>query len=180
TGNTALTVNHTSPNPNSLNKTLHVTTLEIGANNLAVTNSSGYGLQITGQTTLSGGVPNFSVANATASNVIQGLILSGYVTDGGADLGIIKSGSGTMVLSNNSTTPGSANDFGGSGQTIDIRKGVLAATSDAALGNSNNTITLDANFSTGAGFRAMGSFATARTFVLNQPNDAIEVTVGNT
>ena len=120
------------------------------------------------------GPSHFAVGVATASNVVQGLILSGKVTDNGANHSLTKSGPGTLVLDN------ATNDFGGSGSTVDILNGVLSVSTDGALGNAANTVTLDVDGSTGVGFRATGTFSTSRTFNLNQANNAIEVTQGKT
>ena len=111
TANTALTVNHSGGGLLAFNKVIQKGALDIGANTLALTNTSGYGIEFTGVTTLSG-KPTLSVGNATASNVVQGRMLSGKVT--GA-YGLVKSGPGTLVLSNPS------NDFGGAGFSVEIR-----------------------------------------------------------
>ncbi len=170
TGDTAVTVNRSGGAPNARNKVLQQNTLTNGGSIMSVSNQSGYGLEFTGTTTLNG-ASHFAVGTATASNVVPGLILSGVVSDaGGYDL--TKSGPGTLVLGN------SGNTFGGSGKVIDILGGIVAAGSDGALGDSGNQIRLNADATTGAGFRATGSFATDRTFVLNQPNNAIEVSAG--
>ncbi|TCO93623.1 autotransporter-associated beta strand protein, partial [Chthoniobacter flavus] len=170
TGNTAIAINHSGGAITALNKTLQKSGLTIGTNTLALTNNSGYGLEITGTTTLTG-TPTFTVANATASNVTQGLILTGPVV--GAGDGIVKSGNGTLVLSN------VGNSFGGVGSKVEIRKGVLSVSNDGALGDSHNSVLLNVNAQTGAGFRATGTFASSRLFTLNQASNAFEVTVGN-
>lgn len=171
TGDTAITVNRTGSGPNSRNKTLQKVDLTVPGNIMSVSNQSGYGLEFTGNTLMTG-PSHFAVGVATASNVVQGLILSGVVDDGASTFGIIKSGPGTLVLSG-------ANTFGGVGQTIDILNGVLSVNSDAALGNAANTVTLNVDGSTGVGFRSTGTFSTGRTFLLNQANNAFEVTAGN-
>jgi autotransporter-associated beta strand protein len=139
---------------------------------VSITNLSGYGLEITGGTTFTG-ASTLGVVNATASNVVQGLTLSGVVSDSGGYT-LVKSGLGTLALTN------SGNTFGGVGATIDVLNGILSASSDGALGNSANTITLEVDGTTGTGFRATGSFSTARTFNLSALNNAFEVTQGNT
>jgi autotransporter-associated beta strand protein len=169
TGNTSITVNRTAAAPTALNKTLQKTTLELGANTVTDTNSNGYGLEFTGTTTLDG-VATLSVANATNSNVVQGLTLSGKVT---GPYGFVKSGLGTLALTN------SGNDFGGAGQFIDLRRGVLSVQSDGALGDPANQILMNVNAATAAGFRSTGTFSTGRTFILNQATNAFEVTQGN-
>ena len=172
TADTAITVNRSGAAPNARNKTLQKVNLTNNGSILAVNNQSGYGLEFTGTTVLTG-ASHFSVGVATASNLVQGLTLSGVVSDtGGFDL--VKSGLGTLALTN------SGNTFGGVGKTIDVLNGILAASSDGALGNTNNSITLEVDGTTGVGFRATGSFSTARTFLLNAPNNAFEVTQGNT
>jgi autotransporter-associated beta strand protein len=171
TGDTAITVNRTGSGPNSRNKTLQKVDLEVPGNIMSVSNQSGYGLEFTGNTLMTG-PSHFAVGLATASNVVQGLILSGVVDDGASTFGIIKSGPGALVLSG-------ANTFGGAGQTIDILNGVVSVNSDAALGNAANTVTLNVDGSTGVGFRSTGTFTTGRSFILNQANNAFEVTAGN-
>jgi len=89
---------------------------------MTVTNSNGYGLQAPNNVTLQAGSSTFSVANATASNVVQGLYLTGKISGGT----ITKSGNGTLVLGN------SANDFTGD---ITVNQGVLSVASNGALGN---------------------------------------------
>jgi autotransporter-associated beta strand protein len=171
TGDTAITVNRTGSGPNSRNKTLQKVDLTVPGNIMSVSNQSGYGLEFTGNTLMTG-PSHFAVGIATASNVVQGLILSGVVDDGASTFGIIKSGPGALVLSG-------VNTFGGVGQTIDILNGVVSVNSDAALGNAANTVTLNVDGSTGVGFRSTGTFSTGRTFLLNQANNAFEVTAGN-
>ena len=59
------------------NKTMQLNvTSAWGANSLTVTNNNGYGADLTNAIALTG-TPTFSVANATASNVVQGLTISG-------------------------------------------------------------------------------------------------------
>ncbi len=172
TGDTAITVNRSGGAPNARNKTLQKGTLSVPGNIMSVSNLNGYGLEFTGTTTMTG-PSHFAVGTATASNVVQGLILSGQVTDGASDFGIIKSGPGTLVLSD------ASNSFGGAGSTIDILNGILSVSNDGALGNALNTVTLNVDATTGVGFRSTGTFSTARTFNLNQANNAFEVTAGN-
>ena len=173
TADTAITVNRSGAAPNARNKVLQKVNLTNNGSILAVNNQSGYGLEFTGTTTLTG-ASHFSVGVASASNLNPGLTLSGAVSDtGGFDL--VKSGLGTLALTNGGNT------FGGVGKTIDVLNGVLAASSDGALGNTNNSITLEVDGTTGVGFRAMGtSWSTSRTFNLNAPNNAFEVVAGTT
>lgn len=171
TSDTAITVNRSGASPNARNKILQKVNLTNNGSILAVTNLNGYGLEFTGTTSLTG-ASHFSVTNASASNVIPGLTLSGVVSDTGG-YSLVKSGLGTLLLTN------SANTFGGAGATIDVLNGVLAASSDGALGNAANTITLDGDGTLGTAFRATGTFSSGRTFILNTANNAFEVTVGN-
>ncbi len=145
------------------NKTARLTDLSIGGQNLVVANNNGYGLEFSGTTTFTA-APTFTVNNATASNMIQGLALSGPVT--GA-FGLTKAGNGTLVLGN------SANDFAG---PITVAAGRLAVPSDSALGAAANGIVLSNN----AGLRATGSFSTARDIRLAVGSNVIETTAGNT
>ena len=173
TGDTAITINHSGSAPNSRNKTLQKTNLTIPGNIMSISNQNGYGLEFTGTTTMTG-PSHFSVGVATQSNVVQGLTLTGIVSDGGNDFSMTKSGAGTLVLGN------ASNSFGGTGATIDVLNGILSVATNGALGNTLNSVTLDVDGPTGTGFRATGSFATSRTFILNQNNNAIEVTMGHT
>jgi autotransporter-associated beta strand protein len=172
TGDTAITVNRSGSAPFARNKLLRKANLTVPGNIMSVSNLSGYGLEFTGTTTLTGPA-HFAVAAATASNVQPGLTLSGVVDDGANDYGLIKSGAGTLLLTG-------ANTFGAAGRTLSVLSGVLAAGSDAALGNAGNSVTLDVDGSAAVGFRAVDTFASARTFVLNQPNNAFEVVAGRT
>ncbi len=160
----------------ALNKTITFGSLSIGNQVLTVTGNNGYGVRFTGATTFTDTLPpTLNVAGAQASNVVPGLTLAGVVlSNNGA--GLIKAGTGTLVLENNSlATP---NTFGGAGALIDIKEGVVAAGSDAALGHAGNNVVLNANSFT-QGFRGIGSFATSRTFTLSQLSNGIDVTQGN-
>ncbi|MEZ0256265.1 MAG: autotransporter-associated beta strand repeat-containing protein, partial [Chthoniobacter sp.] len=152
-----------------LNKTIQEHNLTLGGNTLTVTPGNGYGLEFTGTTTLAGN-PTLSVGTATASNVVQGLTLTGPVSGTGSNL--IKAGAGTLVL-------GGTNTFGGAGNFIDILGGVVSVNSDAALGDAANGVKLDISATTGVGLRATGTFSTSRTITLGVANNALEVTAGN-
>jgi len=157
----------------AINKTLQLGSLTLGANTLTVTNNNGYGLAITGSTTLSGAA-TFNVANSGASNVVNGLTLAGPVTGG---YGLTKSGAGTLVLGS------ASNSFGTGGSLIDITGGMLQVASNAALGDSANVVRLSAN-STTQGLRLAGGTAasptsytlTGRTINLNGAASGIDVT----
>lgn len=167
-----ITVGHTAAAANALNKTIQEGTLSfVGNQTLTVTNNNGYGLEFAGNVSLSGTTTTFNVVSATASNVVQGLTLSGVVSGGS---GVVKTGAGTLVLGN------ATNAFGGVGALIDISGGIVSVGSDSALGDAANQIRLNVNASTGVGLRATGTFATSRTITLNQASNAIEVTSGNT
>ncbi|MDP5019195.1 MAG: autotransporter-associated beta strand repeat-containing protein, partial [Opitutales bacterium] len=133
TGDTAITVNRTGSGPYARNKILQKSDLTVPGNIMSVTNLSGYGLEFTGTTTLTGPA-HFSVGTASTFVQNSGLILSGVVDDGANDYGLIKSGPGTLELRG-------VNTFGGAGRTLDILGGVLAANSDAALGAAGNSVT---------------------------------------
>ncbi|MBL9133392.1 MAG: hypothetical protein JNG86_19430, partial [Verrucomicrobiaceae bacterium] len=171
------------PGSTALNKTIQLNDLTMGANTLTVNNLNGYGLEFTGAVDFVGGT--FVVLNPTTantSNIVPGLELSGALiglgginigTGGGtaADGGI----GGTVLLSN------SGNTFLGDATIV---RGVLAATSDGALGDLGNQIQLTA---TGAGavatFRAADNITTARTINFNNAtaaNNVIEVVQGKT
>ena len=171
-GDLSVTVNRSGSAPFARNKVIQRGTLTLPTAILSISNQSGFGLEFTGTSTMTGVTPShFAVGAASASNLNSGLILSGTLTDGANTVGFIKSGPGTLELRG-------VNDFGGAGQTIDILGGVLAVNSDAALGNALNTVTLNANGSVGVGFRAIETFSTARSFILGQTNNSFEVTAG--
>jgi autotransporter-associated beta strand protein len=123
-----------------------------------------------GQLVVSGdlalGTRSLSVGPASDSNLSRGLVLSGVVS---GTSGLTKSGNGVLALTN------AANTFSGG---ITNLTGVLAASSDGALGDAANQITLG----NGAIFRAIGSFSSARTLALaaGPSTTNIQVTAGNT
>ena len=106
---------------------------------------------------------NFTLAQPANTSAIfdvtpgNTFTISGVVSSTNA-IDLIKTGSGTLVL-------GNTNSFGGSGHMVEIQGGLLAAATDAALGSSFNTVKLSAN-GLDEGFRATGSFSSARTFNL--------------
>jgi autotransporter-associated beta strand protein len=190
-GNSTISVDRTGlagfPGSTALNKTIQLGTLSIGTNSLTTNNLNGYGLEFTGTTTLSGVPSTFIILNPTTantSNIVAGLELSGQITGTGAinvgtgggaaaDGGI----GGTLLLSN------ATNDFIGN---MTIVRGVLAATSDGALGNTANDINLSAS-GTGAvaAFRAAGdiNLDAGRVISFNNAtatNNVIEVIQGST
>jgi autotransporter-associated beta strand protein len=117
------------------NKKIQISSLDMGGNALTLTNNNGYGIEVTGGTSALSVDPQvYTISTASASNVTQGLTISGQLTGPG---GIQKLGAGTLVL--NSAT----NTFGGSGKTINIQAGVVAASSDGALGDPANVINLN-------------------------------------
>lgn len=156
------------------NKTAELSTLNIGGQTLAVTPANGYGLEITGATTLTGAA-TFNIGGVQDANVVQALTLSGVVDDGASTFGLIKSGTGTLALEN------TGNSFGGVGATIQIDDGIVQVNSDAAMGHASNTVTLSTNsgneglrFATGAS----STYATSRTFILQDASNGIAVTSG--
>ena len=157
----------------AINKTLQLGELTLGANALTVSNSSGFGLEFTGATTLTA-APTLSVANIGASNVVSGLTLTGPVSGG---FGLTKSGAGTLVLASTSNT------FGSGGSLIDVTGGILQAASNGALGDGANVVRLSANSAT-QGLRLTGGSVanpyaytlTGRTINLNAASSGIDVT----
>ena len=151
----------------AVNKTIQESNaISLGNVTMTVTNNNGYGLQFLGGVTLSS-TPTFSVANASTSNAVAGLTLSGQVTG----VGFTKAGAGTMILAN------ASNSFTGN---VTVTGGVLGATSDAALGTSTNAIVL--NGATGM-FEAFGTYSTSRTFTFSNgtaSNNLIGVAPGQT
>lgn len=179
---TALTAAAPTLFTQALNKTIQLGSLTFGndGRTLTVTPFNGYGLEFTGTTTLDKNLTTINVATATASNVIQGLTLSGKVTGtipGGA---WTKAGAGTIVLNN------ATNDFA---SNMVLSAGVLAFNSDTALGNSANTITLTGT-TAGTALRAFGgtsasplTISTNRTINLwgnTAANNVIEVAANTT
>ena len=144
---------------------------------LTITNNSGYGLLLGGTVTLpsTGTAATISVANATNSNIVQGLTIAGTLSGGETGAGNVvfyKSGAGTLELT------GTGNTFGGGGSVIDVTQGVLAATSDAALGDSNNVIELTPSTGTSA-FEALGTFATSRTIEFGATSNTRQIDVSS-
>ncbi len=105
-------------------------------------------------------------ANFTQASGAVVLGLNGVVSGAGA---VTQNGPGQVVLGN------AANSY--SGGTI-INNGTVTVSSDGALGNAASGVTLNGN----AGFLAIGTFATARTFTLNAGGGSggLAVSGGNT
>jgi autotransporter-associated beta strand protein len=138
------------------NKTIQSSGTITGLTNqtLTITNSSGYGLDLTAAYALpTASTPTFNVLNATNSNVVQGFTLSGALTGGVAGgTAFIKTGLGTLALTN-----GAGNTFGSGGSTIDIQNGVLSVPNVASLGDSSNIVLLNPGAGLVATFRATGN-----------------------
>ena len=185
TGTLSLTIGRAGTGvyyPLAVNKTIAPTSFSSSllANGLTVTNNNNYGLlladNIVFNTVSANQGPTFSVSGGSTSLQVDGLTLGGVLSGGptGASAVVLtKAGAGVLTLTN------AGNTFGGGGSIIDITAGLIAASSDAALGNSANIIRLSGN-NLGYGFRATGTFATSRTFNLNSAAGEIEVTQGNT
>ena len=163
----------------ALNKTIQPASLSM-PDGVVLSNSNGYGLLVTDNTSLNATTaPVFNVATASASNVVQGLTLSGLISGGIASSGnvtLTKSGTGTLVLNN------AGNTFGGSGAIIDITAGILEATSNGALGNTGNVVRISTNNATqGLRLSGGGSYTlTGRTIYLNNTSNGLDVTGGTT
>ncbi|MEI9894789.1 MAG: autotransporter-associated beta strand repeat-containing protein [Chthoniobacter sp.] len=142
---------------------------------ITITNSNGYGLELTGSEVFSAGTPTFNVVNATGSNVVQGLTISAQLS---GTANITKTGAGTLAFTN------SANSFTGN---IIINQGVVAAGNgndddNSQLGASTNKIILSPTTGT-ATFRATDNttFNTRQIQLANTVNTrAIEVVGGKT
>lgn len=174
-GDSTIVVNNLAGSNLFLNKLIQLGTLSLGGNTLNVTVNNGYGLEIAGTTTLSVGSTGNStltVGTARPSNLTPSLLLSGKVT-GTSNLSL--RGAGTVQLTN------ATNDFVGD---IRIAAGVLAVSSDEALGNLANQVRLiDANASSTSTFRATGTFSTSRSFTLGNGSavaNIIQVVPGKT
>lgn len=155
-GDSTIAVNNISGGTQYLNKNIQINNLSLGGNTLSITNSNGYGLEVAGTTTLSVGATGNSILNlgtARTSNLNQALTFSGKVT-GTSNLTI--RGAGTVQFTN------ATNDFVGD---IRVTSGVLAASSDGALGNAANNIKFIES-TAGSVFRATDTFATSRVFTL--------------
>lgn len=154
----SITLNSLGANSLTQNKTLEMGGLTFGGNTLTVSNNNGYGLNFTGTITLSPGSTGNSVlslANSRPSNLVPALTFSGKVT-GASQLTI--RGSGTLLLTNE------LNDFTG---TLRVTGGVLAVSSDGAMGDASNMVRLaEATSTASSAFRATDTFASSRTFVL--------------
>ena len=155
-------------------------------NGLILTNNNGYGLDVPDNiafATVSDNTgPTYSVSTLNTSLQVPGLTLSGKLTGGPSASGdrvLIKAGAGVLLLGNNGSNPTAAdsgdNSFGGTGAIIDITDGLLQVSSDAALGNVGNIISISAN-NLAEGLRVSGTFATDREINLNGANSGIDVT----
>ena len=187
TGPTTINVGRlgTTYNPNyplAANKTVSLSGLTLNgvltvtnsvANTSGVSGGGSYGLQVGGTGTVLSNNQVINVTTATASNVVQGLTFSAPVT--GSVATVTLTGPGTAVFA------GAGSGFTGN---ITVTNGVLGATIDTALGNSNNTITLNgATSTTTAGFEAFGTFSTARNIIFGNAtaaNNVILVARGQT
>ena len=149
---------------NAQNKTMRLGTLSIGSLTLTVGNNNGFGLEFSGTTTLTA-APTFNVGGGSNAPVVQGLTFAGQVA--GA-FGFTKSGGGTLVLTNATSSFGAAS-------TINITGGLLSVTSNGALGNAGNIISLN-----GGGLQASGTFSTARRVNTTVAGGVIDVTQGST
>lgn len=173
---------------NAANKTLQLGALSIGDTTLAVSNENGFGLRV--DSAIFTGVPTIDVGVASVSSALPGITLDAVASGGGAPAaagatilnitGVATNNVSSVVLlsGDNSATFGVA----GAGQVISISSGSLAAATDEALGQTGatgNVIQLNTN-SAVEGFRATGSFTTARPFQLNTAANSIVVTSGNT
>ena len=107
------------------------------------------------------------------ANTGKTISISGQISMIGAlDSTIIKTGAGTLVLSN------SGNSFGGAAKMIDIQGGVVSVPNDGALGHASTGINLNAS-GADTGLRATGSFATSRTMNFAQATNGIAVAAGS-
>ncbi|NBV27342.1 MAG: hypothetical protein EBR99_08530, partial [Actinobacteria bacterium] len=170
----------------AVNKTVQFGSLAFNnpGSTVTITPSNGYGVEFTGAAAISQSYTTFSVGSngATTSNVVPSLLLSGVVSGTPATGVWTKTGAGTMLLSNSGNTFTS---------NIQVTNGILAFTSDAALGNSANTLILNGATSTlratGASLvtyaTAPNSISTSRTIVFNNAttaNNVLEVANGTT
>jgi autotransporter-associated beta strand protein len=141
------------------------------ANTSGVSGGGSYGLQVGGTGTVLSNNQVINVTTATASNVVQGLTFSAPVS--GSVATVTLTGPGTAVFA------GANSGFIGN---ITVINGVLGATIDSALGNSNNNITLNGNATT-AGFEAFGTFTSTRNIIFGNAtatNNVILVARGQT
>ncbi len=153
---------------------------------LILTNNNGYGLDVPDDiafATVSANTgPTYNVSTLNTSLQVPGLTLSGKLTGGpsaNGDRVLIKAGAGVLLLGNNGSNPTGTdsgdNSFGGTGAIIDITDGLLQVSSDAALGNAGNIVSISAN-NLAEGLRVSGTFATDREINLNGANSGIDVT----
>jgi len=130
---------------------------------------NGYGLQISQNMTLNSGATVNVGGAATASDVTQGLNLTGTVS---GSSGITKTGNGTLRLG--------ADDSGTLAGGIAINQGIISISADNQLGNAANAVTINATTGT-AGLRSTGTFSSARAINFNNgtaANNIIEVADG--
>jgi autotransporter-associated beta strand protein len=155
------------PFVNAANKILVPASVSNVGNGLSVVNNNGYGLAVTAGATMTG-TPVYTVTNATASNVTQGLYLNGVMSGSG----FVKTGAGTMVLGN------AGNNFTGN---VNINQGVVSVDSDSHLGNAANLVLLNPQAGT-ATLRFTNDVTTSRIIQLSNTTNlrAIEVIAGKT
>ena len=175
-----LTVGRIVANTGGGNKTVQFTTLSIGNSVLTAepqvptvnTAPAPYAVQFTGATTLTDALPStFNVTGTQASGTTAGLTLTGAVGNGGGVTpGIIKTGTGTLVLAGTNT-------FGGAGSTVEIQGGVLSVNTDASLGNVANILTLNTG-TANEGLLSTANITSARGVILAQSTGSLEVASG--
>ncbi|NBV85336.1 MAG: hypothetical protein EBS01_03515, partial [Verrucomicrobia bacterium] len=160
----------------AVNKTVQAGTLTLGGSSFTVTANNGYGLDfgtIAALPTTS--TMSFVVNGAQPSDTVQGLTLSGTLSGGTVDTGLVvlsKQGTGSLVLGN------SLNSFGSADTIVDIAAGILQIGSVAALGASGSL-----RISTGLGtqgLRASDTFTFSKSLVLNGGSSGLDVVAGKT
>ena len=156
------------------NKVLQMGSLTLNSATFTLTPNAGFALEFAGATTVTGGSATFSVGGAQTSDLPPALKLSGRLS---AAQGFTKSGTGTLLLAGANADLQNGTLQGVLQGNLNIAAGVLAVTSDAALGDSLNQIILN-----GGAFAAFESFSTTRQFVFSgaPANNLLQVARGKT
>jgi len=190
TGNATLAVGRTATTwapffLQASNKRAQITSLNIGRQTLTLANNNGYGLQVTGATTLNG-TPTFTVNNATGSNLLPGLHLAGQIT---GTASILKNGGGTLMLSDATNSFGGPVSFSAFGATStltveSVNNLVTGQRLQASAGISAQTSVTAINVQNFAGRAANGvtviTLATASAFAVGMPVSGVGISAGTT
>ncbi|MDP2323202.1 MAG: autotransporter-associated beta strand repeat-containing protein, partial [Gammaproteobacteria bacterium] len=150
--------------------------IKMGTGTLALTGNNTFGsAEVTGVATTALTNATVLTTSSTASLAVGQLVTGTGVPDG-TTITAINSDGTTFTISKPITQD---NPTLTARNVVNVLAGVVAVSSDEAMGHEDNHVLLNVNAATGAGLRATGTFDTSRTIVLNAASNAIEVTAGN-